>query len=182
MIKQTLIAAALFLVSLPTLAAELWMYSHPECSACQLWKYQVGQARYDASVAGQTLPLTEIIDIQPMLAKSDEIHKAMVKLQELRAKGSSDAPVVNDLILELMSEFEELTPAGWVQSINAETLKSLSGTPTFVIVEKNSDGLWVELVRIVGYNGDPQGWLDVVNTYVRDRLPEQLEKFRQIDE
>jgi len=179
MIKQTLIATALFLVSLPTLAAELWMYHHPECSACQLWQYQVGQTKYDASDAAATVPLTEIVNIKPMIAKGNEIKQAMNELHELRAKGSPDAPVTRDLILELLSDFEELTPPGWNQSLNAGTLKRIPGTPTFVIVEKNDDGLWVELARIVGYNGNPEGWLKVVNTYVTDHLPERLEKFRQ---
>lgn len=179
MIKQTLIATALFLISLPALAAELWMYDNPECPACQLWKYQVGQSRYDASDAAATLPLTEIINIKPMLAKGAEISKAMNELHELRAKGSPDIPVTRDLILELLSDFEELTPPGWNQSINAGTLKRIPGTPTFVFVEKNADGLWVELGRIVGYNGDPQGWLEAVNTYVRVALPERLKKFQE---
>lgn len=180
MIKQTLIATALFLVSLPTLAAELWMYHHPECSGCQLWMYQVGQARYDASDAAATLPLTEIINVKPMIALGNEIKQAMDEFQDLRAKGSPDTAVSKDLVLILLSEFEELTPPGWNQSLNAGTLKRIPGTPTFVIVEKNADGLWVELARIVGYNGDPQGWLNAVDTYVRVALPERLEKLEEI--
>ena len=181
MIKQTLIATALFLISLPVFAAEMWMYNNPDCSACQLWMYQVGQDKYNASPAGQYAPLTHIIDIKPMVAKGNEISEAMNELHELRAKGSPDSPVARDLVLELLSEFEELTPPGWNQSMNAGTLKKIPGTPTFIIVEKNSDGLWVELARVVGYNGDPELWLNTLNIYIINHLPERLERLRNPD-